>query len=86
MEIYECHKNAFEKVKIHLQEYKGIVVIDIRVYYLIPGNTNEWRPSHKGLCMSVDKLDDLLKGLKLAKEQLNKQAKKAKTVQPPSVR
>ena len=86
MEIYECHKNALEKVKIHLQEYKGIAVIDIRVYYLIPGNTNEWRRSHKGLCVSVDKLDDLLKGLKLAKKQLNKKVKKVKAEQFPHMR
>lgn len=75
--IHMFQKNALEKVKIQIQEYRGNLVIDIRVYYLVPGTSDEWRRSNeKGLCVSVDKLDDLLKGLKLAKKRLHKQSKK----------
>jgi len=78
MLIYEFQKNALEKVKIQLSEFHGKRVIDIRVYYKVPGTANEWKPSKKGICMAVNRLEELLKGLKMAHERLQKGYKSGK--------
>lgn len=66
MVIYEFKKNALEKVKIQILKFKGRKVIDIRVYYHTSATSNEWSPCRKGICMSVNRLDELLEGLQLA--------------------
>lgn len=70
--IYEFQKNALEKVKIQLYEFHGKRVINIRVYYKVPGTANEWKPSKKGICMAVNRLEELFKGLKMAHDRLQK--------------
>lgn len=78
MLIYEFQKNALEKVRIQLSEFRRKKVIDIRVYYKVPGTANEWKPSKKGICMSVIRLEELLKGLKMAHDRLQKGCKSGK--------
>jgi len=90
MLIYEFQKNALEKVKIQLSEFHGKRVIDIRVYYKVPGTANEWKPSKKGICMSVNRLEELLKGLKMAHDRLRlhkgcKSGKKEESEDPEDV-
>ena len=75
MVIYEFKKNALEKVKIQMLDFKGRRVIDIRVYYLISKTSNEWSPCRKGICMSVNRLNDLLKGIHLAHKRQQWEAK-----------
>ncbi len=82
MLIYEFQKNAFEKVKIQLSEFHGKRVINIRVYYKVPGTANEWKPSKKGICMSVNRIGELLKGLKMAHDSLQKGYKAGKKEEP----
>lgn len=78
MLVYEFQKNALEKVKIQLSEFHGKKVINIRVYYKIPGTANEWKPCKKGICMAVIRLEELLKGLKMAHDRLQKGCKSGK--------
>lgn len=78
MIIYEFRKNYFEKVIIQFKEYKGKLVIDIRAHYKVPETENEWKPSKKGICMSVCHLGELLKGLQLACEKWEKETKAGK--------
>ncbi len=78
MIIYEFRKNYFEKVIIQLQKYRGKLVVDIRAHYKVPETVNEWKPTRKGLCMSVDHMGELLKGLQLAREKWEKETKKEK--------
>ena len=78
MIIYEFRKNYFEKVIIQFKEYKGKLVIDIRAHYKVSETVNEWKPSKKGICMSVYHLGELLKGLQLAHEKWEKETKKEK--------
>jgi len=87
MLIYEFQKNALEKVKIQLSEFRRKKVINIRVYYKVPGTANEWKPCKKGICMAVNRLEELLKGLKMAHDRLRllkgcKSGKKDKSEYP----
>ena len=65
MEIYEFRKNAVEKVKVSLVQYRGYDLIDIRVYY--DNGDGKFMPTRKGLCISLELLPDLLEGISKAK-------------------
>ena len=73
--IHEFQKNALEKVKIQFKEINGRETIDIRAYYKVPETADEWKPSKKGICMSVKHLDELVKGIQLANEKWKKNIK-----------
>jgi len=60
--IHSFQKNATEEVRISLTEYLGHKLIDIRVYY--QGENNEYRPTKKGLSISVDKFSELQEAVK----------------------
>ena len=60
--VYEFQKNSQEKVIIRFSEYRGTKTIDIRAFYQGIGNPNEWKPSRKGICISEDLIDELIKG------------------------
>ena len=58
--IAEIDKNSIEKIRATLSVYKGKDRVDLRVYYQV--DNNEWRPTKKGINLSVDSWDDF-KGL-----------------------
>lgn len=71
--IAEFNKNSLEKVRIVLTEFKGKKLLDIRVYYDASENEEpDWRPTKKGISISLDLIDELLKGLEKAKKMLEK--------------
>ena len=71
--IAEFNKNSLEKVRIVLTEFKGKKLLDIRVYYDASENEGpDWRPTKKGISISLDLIDELLKGLEKAKKMLEK--------------
>jgi len=58
--VSEFAKNPVELIRLTLTEFKGKRYIDFRLYYdASETETPDWRPSKKGLCLSVDLLDDL---------------------------
>ncbi|NHJ32261.1 MAG: hypothetical protein FK732_05320 [Asgard group archaeon] len=71
--VYEFRKNALEKVKVELCNYRGIDVINIRVYYNANIAGNNWKPSPKGITMSADRIPELKKALDKALEEWKKQ-------------
>ena len=68
--IHNFQKNATEEVRVSLTEYLGHKLIDIRVYY--QSEENEFRPTKKGLSISVDKFNDLKEAIKNVEEFLKK--------------
>ena len=65
--IGEIQKNALEKIKVTLQDYKEHRFIDIRVYY---ENNGIFYPSKKGICLNKDNYKETLKLIEKAGKEL----------------
>jgi len=64
--IAEFRKNAAEVVRVYLTEFKGSYYFDMRVWLQEkPGEPGNLKPSKKGLCLSIEFLDDLRKALEV---------------------
>lgn len=58
--IYEFDKNALEKVKAVLVNYKGKDLFDIRVYFRDPaGLKAKLHPTKKGISLSIELIGEL---------------------------
>jgi hypothetical protein len=64
-------KNATEEVRVALTEFKGYNLIDLRVYYVLPGG--EPVPTKKGITMSVELYPELKEAILKLGEELGKQ-------------
>jgi hypothetical protein len=62
-------KNPTEEVRISFTSYRGYDLIDIRVYY--QDEQGEWRPTKRGVSLSVDSLTELRDAVVKAEEMLN---------------
>ena len=66
-QVCEFMKNPAELVKIVLTEYRGKRYADVRVYYDSSDSAvPDWKPTKKGVCLSVELLDDLHEGIEKA--------------------
>jgi len=64
MKIYEFRKNALEIVRIELTEYNSEKYINLRIWFDAgKGAAQEYKPSHKGLTLNVDLLEELKAGI-----------------------
>ena len=54
-------KNSREQVRVILSDFRGLQILDIRVYWSVDGQ--DWKPSKKGIAMKVEKLPVLLASL-----------------------
>ena len=61
-------KNTREKIFISLRVYKGIELIDIRVFWSPDGK--KWNPSKKGVSINRDKLPMVIGALHKAVEMI----------------
>jgi hypothetical protein len=59
--IAQFEKNATEVVRVSLTEYRGRKLVDMRVYYA--DDAGEYRPTKKGVSLSVDVYPDLKRAL-----------------------
>jgi len=66
--LFKFQKNSLEEVRILRREYHGLPLFDLRVFFRDTGDT--WKPSKKGLCLGVDRLDELQAGLEALKKAL----------------
>lgn len=66
--IHSFPKNPLEEIRISLTVFKKKQYIDLRTYY--KGDDGEFRPSKKGINLSVDLLPDLLEAVEKAREAL----------------
>jgi len=55
--IDEFEKNSREKIMILIKKYRNNFYLDLRVYF--KSNDEEYKPSKKGIMISLELLDDL---------------------------
>jgi len=66
--IDQFDKNSLEKVKVHLQEWKGEKYIDVRVWILPDaGEEGAEIATKKGLTLHCELIPDLIKALEKAR-------------------
>lgn len=64
MLIYEFQKNALEKVVIEITEHLGKKYLNLRVWFdASKGQNTDWRPSQRGITLSVDLIQMLQAGI-----------------------
>jgi hypothetical protein len=68
MQIGELAKGK-DKIIITLKEFKGKQYIDIRTYF--ENQEGEWIPTKKGISLTPDNVDDLIKFLNEAKQKVS---------------
>ena len=69
MLIATIAKNALEEVRVSIEQFKGRQLLSIRVWWHIDP-LDEWKPSKKGLAMSVGKLPELIDALEKVREAI----------------
>jgi Transcriptional Coactivator p15 (PC4) len=62
-------KNPTEEVRISLTSYRGHDLVDIRVFF--QDEQGEWRPTKRGVSLSVDSFAELREAVVKAEEMLN---------------
>lgn len=63
-------KNSREDVRITLDEYHGVQLIDVRTFADFTAGTIETRgPTKKGVSLNVSRLPDLIAGLEAARTE-----------------
>lgn len=67
--IHTFQKNPHEEIRFSLKEYKSRHYFDVRLWYL-PSKGGEYRPTHKGITLSVEFLEELRKGLEKASKMV----------------
>ena len=68
-ELAAFKKNDKEQVKVILSDFKGMRILNIRVYFL--SKEGEWLPTKKGLAFAVEKLPILLASLHQAAQLIH---------------
>lgn len=67
--VARISKNPTEEVRISLTSYRGYDLVDIRVYY--QDEQGEWRPTKRGVSLSVDSFAELREAISKVEERLN---------------
>jgi len=62
-------KNPTEEVRISLTSYRGHDLVDIRVFF--QDEQGEWRPTKRGVSLSVDSFTELREAVAQAEAMLN---------------
>ena len=58
------------KINVEIKEFKGKTYVDIRKYYQQLGES-EWKPSQKGIMISVEEFPEVMTELKKIEASLN---------------
>lgn len=66
--IYQFSKNKTEEVICTLKTWNDKTFFDIRVFYR--NKNNELEPSSKGICLSIEKLEEMKQSIGLIKLHL----------------
>ena len=61
--VTSFQKNKFEEVRVHVKEFKGYDLLDIRVYTSTKDKPEEMIPTGKGLSLNVSHFPDLKKAI-----------------------
>lgn len=66
--VHSFPKNPLEEVRSSLTVFKGKQYVDLRIYY--KGDDGEFRPSKKGLTVSVDLFPELEEAIRKLKDAI----------------
>jgi Transcriptional Coactivator p15 (PC4) len=61
-------KNPTEELRVSLTSYRGYDLVDIRVFF--QDDQGEWRPTKRGVSLSVDSFAELREAIVKAEEML----------------
>ncbi|WP_343661085.1 transcriptional coactivator p15/PC4 family protein [Ralstonia sp.] len=62
----DLQKNAHQRLRIHVKEYKGLTYVDLRVWFV--GENGEYAPSSKGVMLKPSHVVEVAQGLLLASQ------------------
>jgi len=62
-------KNPTEEVRVSLTNYRGYDLVDIRVFF--QDEQGEWRPTKRGVSLSIDSVAELREAIVKAEEMLS---------------
>lgn len=65
--IASIAKNSREEIRVSLGEFRGVRLINLRVWYCSPGET--MKPGRDGLALRIDRLDALQDAVAAAVER-----------------
>ena len=63
--VYLFQKGSEEQVRFVVRQYKDRYYVDVRLWFL-PSVGKEYRPTRKGITLSIDLLSELEKGFEKA--------------------
>ena len=66
----QFEKNGDEIVRVSLNQFKGENYCEFRVFFR--DDQGEWKPTKKGVCLSVELLDELLEAIQGLQEFLQR--------------
>lgn len=69
--VFEIQKNARERIRISVGEYKGKQRIDVRVWYVDAGG--EYQPSRNGISLRPDQATSIMQGITIAARAIDPQ-------------
>lgn len=69
--VFEIQKNARERIRISVGEYKGKQRIDVRVWYVDAGG--EYQPSRNGISLRPDQATTIMQGIAIAARAIDPQ-------------
>lgn len=71
--VHRFQKNPEEEIRFSLGEYKERRYLDVRLWFL-PSSGGDYRPSKKGLTVSMEHLEELKRGLDRAEKAASEMA------------
>ncbi len=66
--VKDIEKNANNKIRISITEFKGNNYIDVRVYY--EDDAGEYKPTKKGVTFRPDQISQVMDGLLQAEKEM----------------
>lgn len=67
-EVARVEKNRRQVVAVALTEYSGRSLLDVRIFGDF-AEDGEFRPTHKGISLRIDRLPDLIEALEKARDE-----------------
>jgi len=66
-------KNSFEQVRTEISEFQGKKYLNIRVWYNSGDREPDYKPSKKGITLSIELIDDLKEAVAKAGKEIYEQ-------------
>ncbi len=75
--IKDIEKNNKEVIRIEISEFKGMELINLRVWYQAIGDKGDmiYKPSQKGIAINISKYEELREGINKIGEYLEDKKK-----------